>query len=73
MLHFVKVIVSHQGLGAKDKLRLRKRALIDVFVLPLASRGWEQRRGAKTGFSKVAAPSAPGAVRGADHGPPLFM
>jgi len=31
---FVKVVVPHHGLGAKNKPRLRKRALIDVFVLP---------------------------------------
>lgn len=31
---FVKVVVLHLGLGAKSKPRLRKRALIDVFVLP---------------------------------------
>lgn len=69
-MDFVKVVVPHHGLGAEDKPRLRKRALMDVFVLPwpagAANKGEELR-----GFTKVAAPSAPAAVRGADHGPLL--
>lgn len=67
---FVKVVVPHHGLGAKNKPRLRKRALIDVFVLPwpagAGNKGEELR-----GFTKVAAPLAPGAVHGADLGPLL--
>lgn len=41
-MDFVEVVVPHHGLGAKDKPRLRKRALMDVFVLP-----WPARAGNK--------------------------